>query len=321
MASVLFEGDKVEIKKGDTVLEALEAAGHDIPNSCRAGMCQACIMTVVSGDPGEEAQETLDSDQVKDKQFLACCSMPSGDIEASFAPYSANLKTKVLESKLLDIRTLLLRLSVPNDFEYKAGQFINLIRSSDGLMRSYSIASVPSEEFIELHIRCFDDGKMSSWLKNEVKVGEELEFTGANGKCYYTTEKPDQELVLAGIGTGMAPLYGIARQALAEGHKGKVTIIQGARDERGLYYTSEFDAVAKQFENCTYISSTVDGSGDDSAKGSIDEVVAQNFPSMEGKKVFLCGSPNTVGRLTKYSLSVGASENEVLSDPFTAAGA
>jgi CDP-4-dehydro-6-deoxyglucose reductase, E3 len=319
MTKVIYEGQSIDCAEEQSILECLEQAGHKIPNSCRSGVCQACVMIAVSGDPGAESQKDLTPNQLEMKQFKSCCSKPSADLEVALEDIKKAYSCSVTESIMLNERTLLLRLTKPKGFEYKAGQFINVIRKKDGLMRSYSIASLPTDDFVELHIRCFEDGKMSSWLKGWIEPGCELHFTGAFGECFYTDDKPEADMFLAGIGTGMAPLYGIARAALSSGHKGQVTIIQGAMTDEGLYYTDEFAKIAESYANCRYISSTVDGSGEANTEGKIDDVVKSNFPSTAGMKIFICGSPNTVKRLKKYSFLSGAAMTDIHSDPFTPA--
>ena len=49
--------------------------------------------------------------------------------------------------------------------------------------------------------------------------------------------------MLAGAGTGLAPLYGIARDALAQGHTGPVWLFHGGVDLRGLYLAEELKAL------------------------------------------------------------------------------
>ena len=319
MSKITYEGQIIDRQEDQSVLECLEKAGFKIPSSCRTGVCQACVMVATAGDPGEVSKEGLTPNEIEMKKFKSCCSKPEGDLEVSLEDIKKAYSCSVTEQIMLNERTLLLRMTVPKEFEYKAGQFINVIRKKDGLLRSYSIASIPEERFIEMHVRVYEDGKMSSWLKGWIEPGDELHFTGPFGECFYTDDKPEAEMLLAGIGTGMAPLYGIAREALKSGHKGKVTILQGAMNEAGLYYTEEFSKIAAEYDNCQYISSTVDGSGEGNEEGKIDDVVKAHFPSTKGMKVFLCGSPNTVNRLKKYSFLAGASMSDIHSDPFTPA--
>lgn len=319
MAKITYEGKTFDCAEDKSVLECLEGNGFKIPSSCRAGVCQACVMTATSGTPCAKSQEGLTPNQIELNQFMSCSCKPTADIEVALEEIKKAYSCSVTEQIMLNERTLLLRMTVPNAFSYKAGQFVNVIRKKDGLMRSYSIASVPEDDYIEMHVRCYEDGKMSSWLKGWIEPGCELHFTGPFGECFYTDDKPEADILLAGIGTGMAPLYGIAKDALQKGHTGKISIIQGAMSEEGLYFTKEFAELAATADNCEYISSTVDGSGDGVQEGKIDDVVKANFPSTAGMRVYVCGSPNTVGRLKKYAFMAGASMSDIFSDPFTQA--
>ena len=57
----------------------------------------------------------------------------------------------VIEKELLNSNIVRLRLKRETEFDYRAGQFINLHRS-DELIRSYSIASLPEAGCLELHV-------------------------------------------------------------------------------------------------------------------------------------------------------------------------
>jgi ferredoxin-NADP reductase len=52
--------------------------------------------------------------------------------------------------------------------------------------------------------------------------------------------------VLAGTGTGLAPLLGIARDALARGHRGPIVLHHGARSRAGLYADAEVRELARR---------------------------------------------------------------------------
>ena len=319
MSNINFEEHSFESKEDESVLDCLLRNGVPIPHSCKSGICHSCVMVSLEGQPSEESQKGLKESQIKAGYFKSCVCKTSQGMTVSLDQKGDRYSTSIIEKKLLNPRTLLLRISKPSSFDYESGQFINLIRSSDSLSRSYSLASVPGEDFLEMHIRCFEDGKMSSWLKDSVEVGEKMEFSGPIGDCYYTSGHEDGNILLAGIGTGMAPLYGIARDAINKGHSGNITIIQGAMNEAGLYYTDEFSKLASVNDNLTYIPSTVDGSGGFTA-GKIDDVVKENFPSLAAYRVYLCGSPNTVNRLKRYSFLAGANMGDIYSDPFTPSG-
>lgn len=319
MAKIVFEDKEFNSQEGESVLDCLLRNDLDIPHSCKTGICHSCVMKCESGTVTANSQDGIKDSQKIEGYFKACVCVPEDDMQVSLEGAGHTFSTEIVEKKLLNERTLLVRLSVPSDFSYKSGQFINLIRPSDNLTRSYSLASMPSENFLEMHIRYYQDGKMSSWLVESVNTGDTVNFSGPLGDCFYTAGKESEPLLLAGIGTGMAPLYGIAREAVAKGHSGPITIIQGAMNEAGLYYTTEFRSLAETTANISYIASTVDGSGGNE-EGKIDDVVKAHFPSLKGFRVYLCGSPNTVNRLKRYSFLSGANMGDIYSDPFTVAG-
>ncbi|AZL86564.1 MOSC domain-containing protein [Aliivibrio salmonicida] len=65
----------------DPLLQQVEAAGLSINNSCRAGLCGACRVTLESGDVEQEDSPALNQ-RLKDAgMILACCSIPKSDIE------------------------------------------------------------------------------------------------------------------------------------------------------------------------------------------------------------------------------------------------
>ena len=318
MSKITYESQTFDLVESESVLDCLLRNGVTVPHSCKSGICHSCVMACTSGKPSEESQKGLKESQVKAGYFKSCVCKTAAPLTVSMTVKEEKLSTSITEKTMLNERTLRIRLSKPSGFEYESGQFINLIRISDSLTRSYSLASLPNENTLELHIRCYEDGKMSSWLKDTAQEGEAVELSGPLGDCYYTSGKESDNILLAGIGTGMAPLYGIARDAVKKGHSGQISIIQGAMNEAGLYYVDEFRKLEESSANIKYIPSTVDGSGGFET-GKIDDVIKNNFPDLKGFSVYLCGSPNTVNRLKRYSFLAGANMGDIHSDPFTPA--
>ena len=52
--------------------------GITIPNSCRAGLCGACRVKVVSGEVAQEYSPVLSA--LADDMALACCCVPQTDL-------------------------------------------------------------------------------------------------------------------------------------------------------------------------------------------------------------------------------------------------
>lgn len=67
-------GEVIEVGADQTVVQALAAAGVDIPVSCEQGICGTCLTRVVSGTPLHRDQYLTDDEQAANDQFTPCCS-------------------------------------------------------------------------------------------------------------------------------------------------------------------------------------------------------------------------------------------------------
>src|SRR5262245_40190259 len=104
--------------------------------------------------------------------------------------------------------------------DFKAGQFVVVADRFRGcakpIRRAYSIASSPLQrDFVDLTIKREAPGLMSVRL-TECPIGCGLEVSEPGGKYLYTPEKGKRVLLL-GAGSGITPLYSIARYILEGG--------------------------------------------------------------------------------------------------------
>ena len=318
MPHVTFEGNTYPLNEAETILDGLERHGVPVSSSCRAGVCHSCMMKATEGTVPEAAQRGLRPTQRAQNLFLACSCVPKEDLTIE-RPGEANhvWDTHVVDIQPLNERTVALRIALPDGFDYRPGQFVNLLRPGN-VVRSYSLASVPEvDDTLDLHIAHMPGGLMSDWACNEARPGDALQLTGPLGSCFYLSDQPAQPLFLLGTGTGLAPLYGILRDALHQGHTGPIYLFHGALTEAGLYLYDELRALAAAHANVTYVPAALEGGQREGVQtGDLAQVALGHCPDLSGHRVYLCGHPDLVKAMQKKCFLSGAAMADILADAF-----
>jgi phthalate 4,5-dioxygenase reductase subunit len=69
-------GATVAVSAEQSILEALRAAGHQVPSSCESGTCGSCRTTLISGEV--EHRDMVLQDDEKSHQMMVCVSRSCG---------------------------------------------------------------------------------------------------------------------------------------------------------------------------------------------------------------------------------------------------
>jgi NAD(P)H-flavin reductase len=276
------------------------------------------MMRSLDNPPPVLAQSGLKDTLQKQNYFLACICHPEQNMTVALPnQQGASIEANVIKKQLLTPDIVHLVLEYQTRFNFFAGQFVNLKRS-DGLTRSYSIANIPQHEnILEFHIRRLPNGQFSSWVHDELELGASITISEAQGSCHYLPGRAEQPLMLVGTGSGLAPLYGIVIDALAQDHSGPIHLFHGSRDLNGLYFIDEMRELAAEFENFHY-TPCLSGAGVDSdhVRGRAHDIALSSTETLSGWRVFLCGHPEMVNQTKKMAFMKGASMGDIYTDAF-----
>ncbi|MES2821644.1 MAG: iron-sulfur-binding ferredoxin reductase [Pseudomonadota bacterium] len=214
------------VAPGSNLLDALHQGGVAVPYSCRAGSCHACLVRCVRGEPLDARPEALDATRRAAGWRLACQCRIVEDLQVEvFDPLRDGLPAQVQGCDWLSDSVLRLRLLPERPLRYRAGQHL-VLWSAEAVARPYSLASLPGEDpWLEFHVECRPGGAFGEAARH-FKVGDSLRLGELRGGAlHYDPDWQARPLWLLAAGTGLAPLYGILREALRQGHEGAIRLV------------------------------------------------------------------------------------------------
>ncbi len=175
-------------------------------------------------------------------------------------------------------------LDAPSD--HLAGQhYVLRLTAPDGYTasRSYSVASAPDgSNQIELTVERLPEGEVSSFMHDEVVVGDELEVRGPIGGWFVW--RGDTRALLIGGGSGVVPLMSMLRLAHNMGTSNLVRLIVSTRTPGDLYYAAE---LADLEETVLYTRRTPEGWPRPAGRLTMADLPAS---IAEDTTAFVCGS-------------------------------
>ncbi len=318
MRKIFFQGESYQCRENETVLQVFMRHGVTVPFSCGNGVCHVCLQRCENGHVPPESQKGLRETLKEKGYFLTCKCVPKNDMEIT-APRDSDLfnRAVVYKKELLAPDVCRLLLEPATQLYYHAGQFIN-VRNQNGEVRSYSLASVPREDyFLEIHVKRVPGGIMSNWIFDELSENDELEFQGAVGSNYYVPGEQNQPLLLIGTGTGLSPLLGIVRDALSSGHNGPVHLYHGSQHPQGLYLQAMLKTLSERHDNFHYVSCVSGQVTPESYRaGRANDIALVDHTNLKKWRIYLCGHPKMVEGMQQAARVAGANPLEIHADPF-----
>jgi ferredoxin-NADP reductase len=139
------------------------------------------------------------------------------------------------------VKTILL--DVPDWPGHRAGQHLDVrLTAEDGYRaeREYSIASAPGEP-VAITVERLEDGEVSPYLTEELRVGDELELRGPVGGYFVWGPEDGGPLLLVAGGSGVVPLRAMLRHRVQSASDVAVRLLYSSRSLEDVIYRQELE--------------------------------------------------------------------------------
>jgi ferredoxin-NADP reductase len=236
------------------------------------------------------------------------------------------IETKILKIRQVTPTIKALRFEVPWSSNFRAGQCVDFrLTAEDGYaaQRYYSIATSPaSGDFIEVLVERQDGGEVSSFLHDQLLIGDTLEVRGPIGGGPFTWEPSDPgPILLIGGGSGVVPLLSMARHRRDVKCRTPFTLVYSVKRQHDILACDELVAMAETdpaFQLVVTLTREAEGTprfltgrlNRDMLSGALKGIWA------EPTRCFICGSNAFVGDISDILLERGLAMHQVRTERF-----
>jgi ferredoxin-NADP reductase len=175
---------------------------------------------------------------------------------------------------------------------HRAGQHVDVrLTADDGYQaeRSYSIASAPDGDRVELTVERVEDGEVSPYLTDEARPGDAFELRGPVGGYFVWDPDPGGPVLLVGGGSGVVPLMAMARQRAADGDEVPARLVYSARSWDDVIYRDELERLRGDGFDVVYTLTRSQPQGWTGYARRVDRMLVAETAPVGFALAFVCG--------------------------------
>ncbi|MEO8810171.1 MAG: 2Fe-2S iron-sulfur cluster-binding protein [Rhodanobacter sp.] len=321
-------GRQFSVAPGETVLEAAQRAGVALPYSCRAGVCGSCKATLLQGQCvyPRNPPLALNAGELAHHAVLLCQAVPTSDLllEARAVTSVEDIARRQLgmvvsekwrlASDVIGVR--LFPAAGERRLKRLAGQYLDVLLE-DGRRRPFSIANSPQADgMIELHVRHVPGGGFTSWVNDELQVGDRLRVEGPLG-TFVPREDSERPMLFVAGGTGFAPIRAIVEHFIVLGTRRRIDVYWGARSAADLYLREQAEHWQRELPHLAFHPVIAERRHADGLRtGLVHEAVLADHADLSGHDLYMSGPPAMVDAGHPAFLAAGLPEDRLYYDSF-----
>lgn len=219
-----------------------------------------------------------------------------------------------------------LRLRVPESGAPIAGQHIDVrLTAEDGYraVRSYSIASAPAEDILEITVDELSDGEVSPYLVRGLSVGDQVEVRGPVGGWFTWYPRLISPVQLIAGGSGVVPLMAMIRAHTRSGSDPPFRLLYSVRSPQSVFYREELARLAASPAlTVSYVYTRSAPAGWPVPAGRVDAAALASavIPSAQHPLIYICGSTPFVETVADWMLALGYPADTIKTERFGGTG-
>jgi len=232
-------------------------------------------------------------------------------------------KVSAVTTETASVRTI--TLDVPDWPGHQAGQHLDIrLTDEDGYVaeRSYSIASAPGEP-VAITVERLEDGEVSPYLTDELRVGDEIELRGPIGGYFVWEPGVGGPLLLIGGGSGIVPLMAMLRARVAADADVPVRMLYSSRSLDDVIYRDELDRIGTETGiEITHTLTRLQPPGWSGYARRVDGAMLAEvaWPPADAPHVFVCGPTGFVETAADALVSLGHDPLRIRTERFGPTG-
>ncbi|MBI3336154.1 hypothetical protein HYZ98_01135 [Candidatus Peregrinibacteria bacterium] len=201
-----------------------------------------------------------------------------------------------------------IRFDKPKNLTFNPGQFLlflvpSLQNQSDIEPRAMSIASSPKEDELIFAAKLKAGGRISTWITDMLTIGTVVDIQGPFG-IFGLNRKTSKDYFLIATSTGVGPFRSQLLSVLPTDTNRRIDLVFGARSEEDLFWTDQFEALARQHKNFfLHLALSNPSPSWKGHRGRVQTLVPQIVRDFKNKSVYICGNPEMTKELKQLCLA------------------
>ena len=208
--------------------------------------------------------------------------------------------------------------AIPNDltstFKFIAGQYITISATinNEVVRRAYSLCSDPKSDEVAVGVKKVYKGKMSTFLTEQVKVGDVLDVMPPKGRFILEDQK---QVVGICAGSGVTPILSMMKTIQ---NPVAFTLVYGNKTQDDAMFLEEINKMNTS-THFAYSRENIDGCFHSRINNEVLSQLAQEPSFLTADAYFICGPGEMIDMAEEFLLENGVDNSKIHFERFTSA--